>query len=92
VEYVAAVLRGSGDVFLIFVSYGVCLSWSSSSTSSSRVLWKYLGLLTASILIVMAYRGWDVYDKIEIFVKICFPGLFGVYEGLRRKDERAGIL
>jgi hypothetical protein len=41
--------------------------------------------VVASILIVMAYRGWDAYDKIEIFVKICFPGLFGVYEGLKKK-------
>lgn len=88
--YLFAVLRGLGDIFIIFMSYSICLALSSGSIDSPRKnIWKYIGIVVVAFIVVAQYRGLDVYDKIEMFTKICVPGLFGVYAGLKEKEQKS---
>jgi len=88
--YLFAVLRGLGDIFIIVVSYGLCLLSSRSIfASSNKGIWRYIAVVVVSFLLVLPYKNLDVYDKIEMFIKICLPGLFGVYTGLKEKEQKS---
>ena len=86
-NYIFAVLRGFGDVFLIAVSYAIASQYIYRYSFSSSRLPKYIGVIVCASLLSFPYTGLDLDTRIEIFVKITLAGFGGIYDGLRNKEK-----
>jgi len=86
-NYIFAVLRGLGDVFLIAVSYGIALQYIYEYSSLSSRLPKYIGVIVCASLLSFPYTGLNLDTRIEIFTKITLAGFGGIYFGLRNKER-----